>query len=347
MGATAMSTDLITLERSFEPLAPKFAEVLTVPGVSLTPARLIRSVLISCERTPRLFSCSQQSLFNAAMSAACLGLEVDGVTGQAFLIPFDVRGTLTAQLVIGYKGYNTMAARSGLTITGEVVRDGDKFDFDEGEGWVRHRKILGKPGRRITAVWAKAAALDRPAVVKVLDIEDILAIKRRSPGARKNDSPWNDEAIGFPAMAEKSGKRRLARAMPLNVMQLAARLDEAVEEQGIAAHISPDRGVIVDQAPEAAVQPTAVELTDQQQVQLWKGEPPGELDLGPRDSAPSTTDKLAEHDRELGKRAAEGMKSLEAYWATMPREYRINLKSALDRRHKPAALRADENNAKP
>ena len=339
MGATAMSTDLITLERSFEPLAPKFAEVLTVPGVSLTPARLIRSVLISCERTPRLFSCSQQSLFNAAMSAACLGLEVDGVTGQAFLIPFDVRGTLTAQLVIGYKGYNTMAARSGLTITGEVVRDGDKFDFDEGEGWVRHRKILGKPGRRITAVWAKAAALDRPAVVKVLDIEDILAIKRRSPGARKNDSPWNDEQIGFPAMAEKSGKRRLARAMPLNVMQLAARLDEAVEEQGVAAHISPDRGVIVDQAPEAAPQPAAADLL----ATTLPGEP--ELQLG--DKIVTVTDKLNEHDRELTKRASEGMKSLEAYWATMPREYRINLKSALERRHKPAALRADENNAKP
>ena len=41
-------------------------------------------------------------------------LEVDGVTGQAFLIPFKGR----AQLVIGYKGFNTLAARSGLTVTG-------------------------------------------------------------------------------------------------------------------------------------------------------------------------------------------------------------------------------------
>jgi recombination protein RecT len=255
-----MSNDLAVIERAFLPLASKFADVLKVPGVTLTPARLIRSVMISCGRAPKLQACTLTSLFNAAMSAACLGLEVDGVTGQAFLIPFDIKGTLTAQLVVGYKGFNTIGARSGITITGEVVRDGDDFDFDEGAAWVHHRKILGQPGRRIIAAWAKAATKDRPSVVKVLDIDDILAIKQRSPGARKNDSPWNDEAIGFPAMAEKSAKRRLARTMPLNVYQLAARLDEAWEEQGLPAHIHPEAGVIIDQAAEQKPQPASGEL---------------------------------------------------------------------------------------
>src|SRR5215472_6358831 len=117
-----MSNDLVALEHQFAPLTGKFTQVLAVPGVTLTAPRLIRSVLVSVERNPKLMHCTRQSLFNAAMSAACLGLECDGVTGQAFLIPFEVRGTPTAQLVIGYKGYNTMAARSGITITGEVVR---------------------------------------------------------------------------------------------------------------------------------------------------------------------------------------------------------------------------------
>jgi recombination protein RecT len=254
-------SELVAIEKAFLPLAPKFADVLNVPGVNLTPARLIRSVMISCGRTPKLQSCTMASLFNAAMSAACLGLEVDGVTGQAFLIPFDLKGTLSAQLVVGYKGYNTLAARSGITVTGEVVREDDDFDFDEGAAWIHHRKQLGRPGRRIIAAWAKAAALDRPAVVKVLDIDDVLAIKQRSPAARRNDSPWNDEAIGFPAMAEKSAKRRLARTMPLNVYQLAARMDEAFEEQGLPAHIHPSQGVIIDQAAEHKPQPSAAELT--------------------------------------------------------------------------------------
>ena len=328
-----MSNDLIVLERSFDPLLDKLTQALQVPGVHLSAPRLVRSILISCERTPKLLNCTRQSIYNAAMSAACLGLEVDGVTGQAYLIPFDVRGTPTCQLVVGYKGFNTLGARSGLTITAEVVRDGDAFDFDEGEGWVRHKKQLGKPGRRIIATWAKAAALDRPAVIKVLDIDDILSVKRRSPGARKPDSPWNDEAIGFPAMAEKTAKRRLARAMPLNVCQLAARMDEAFEEQGLPAHITPHQGVVV--APgEPEPQPAAETLT--------KVENAPQLDLGPRDDSLSATKRLDAHDRVLGERAAEGMAALEAYWMTMPKEYRINLKAALERRHKPAALRADE-----
>lgn len=323
-----MTNNVAVLEQQFAPLVPKFEQVLTVPGVNLPAARLIRSVIISCERTPKLLECTRQSLFNAAMSAACLGLEVDGATGQAFLIPF--KGI--AQLVIGYKGYNTLAARSHITVTGEVVRDGDAFDFDEGEGWVRHKKLLGKPERRIIAAWAKAASNDRPSVVKILDIAEILAIKKKSPGAARAESPWNDPAIGFPAMAEKSAKRRLARAMPLNVMQLAARLDEAFEEQGQAAHITPERGVIVDAEP-GDVQPSAAELVTTE-TNVAAPDPAGPP------PAPAS-ERLNEYDRNLAKAATQGMHALEALWLAIPYEFRVSLKSALERRHKPTALTAD------
>ena len=39
---------------------------------------------------------------------------------------------------------------------------------------------------------------------------------------------------------------RIARSMPLNIMQQAARMDEAVDEQGASAWISPDKGVVID-----------------------------------------------------------------------------------------------------
>ena len=318
-----MSNDLIALERSFEPLLPKFNEVLT----HLPAHRLIRSVLISCERNPVLLTVNRQSLYNAAMSAACLELECDGVTGQSFLIPFAGK----AQLVIGYKGYVTLGARSGLTITGEVVRDGDAFDFDEGEGFVRHKKLLGKPDRRIIAAWAKAAALDRPAVIKILDIDDILAVKAKSPAGAKRDSPWNDPAIGFPAMAEKTAKRRLARSLPLNIMQTAARLDEAFEEGGRSAHITPAQGLVIEPA-NGASQPPAAELLEHQAP---------ELDLGPVDSMIAASDMLQTYDQALAAAAARGTAELERAWKTVPHAYRVTLKAALDRRHKPAARKHD------
>ncbi len=245
-------------EKQLAPLAPRFAEVL---GRTMPVERLIRTVVLSVERLPKLLECDKQSLFNAAMSAAVLGLEVDGVTGQAFLIPFKNR----AQLVIGYKGFNTLGARAGITITGACVRDGDAFDFDLAEGWITHKPALGSKAR-IVAAWAKAAHMSRPPVIVVLSIDELLAVKAKSPGAQRTDSPWNDTAIGFPAMCEKTAKRRLARSLPLNSMQLAARMDEAVDEQGKPSWISADHSVVVDGTyspivdAEVSPTPTAQEL---------------------------------------------------------------------------------------
>jgi recombination protein RecT len=248
-----MANDLVLLENQLTPLAPRFAEVL---GTTMPPERLIRTIVVSVERLPKLLECDRQSLFNAAMSAACLGLEVDGVTGQAFLIPFKNK----AQLVIGYKGYNTLAARSGYTIRAGVVRDGDVFDYDLAGAAVRHKPVLGGKGR-IIASWALAVSNSLPPVLNVLSIDELMAIKAKSPGAKRDDSPWNDPNIGFPAMCEKSPKRRLARSMPLNIMQLAARLDEAVEEQGQSAHITSDRNIIIDgEFSERSPTPTAERL---------------------------------------------------------------------------------------
>lgn len=250
-----MANDLAILEQQLTPLAPRFSEAL---AGTMPVERLTRTIMISCERLPLLLDCDRQSLFNAAMSAACLGLEVDGVTGQAFLIPFAKK----AQLVIGYKGYNTLAARSGITITGSIVRDGDEFDFDLAEGWVKHKPKLDSKGR-IIAAWAKASHNNRPPVLAVMGIGELMEVKEKSPGAKRRESPWNDMTIGFPAMCEKTVKRRLARSLPLNVMQLAARLDEAFDEQGKAAHITPDRNIIIDgEFSEPSSTPTAAELLD-------------------------------------------------------------------------------------
>lgn len=236
-----MSNDLLVLEQTLQTLEPKFAEVLS--STSVPSERIIRTVMISVEKTPKLLQCNRQSVLNSAMSAACLGIEVDGVTGQGFLIPFGN----TCQLVIGYKGYNTMAARAGITLRSGVVREDDQFEYDPANGLIRHiPKIGGELSRRIIAAWAVAASKDRPQIVKVLSADELLAVKNKSPGAKKNESPWNDPNIGYPAMCEKSAKRRLARDLPLTIMTIAARMDEALEEQGQTSYVTPERGLIID-----------------------------------------------------------------------------------------------------
>ncbi len=246
-----MGTNLAVIDKELTARLPMFLQVLP-PSVS--PQRLMRTVLMSCERTPKLLECSPQSIINAATTAAVLGLECDGVTGQGFLVPYG--GVATFQ--VGYKGFNTLAARSGYTINGGVVREGDEFDYMLGTaGFVRHKPLLNGTKRRIVAAWATAESHGRPNIVVVMSIDEVDQIKARSAGARKKDSPWNDLiGPGYAAMVEKTAKRRLARSMPLSVMQQAAALEDA-HDRGNIAHLMPDGDLRVVGSASAAPGPVS------------------------------------------------------------------------------------------
>lgn len=340
-----MANDIAVLESQLKPLAPHFAQAL---GATMPVERLMRTIMISVERLPKLLECNRQSLFNAAMSAAVLGLEVDGVTGQAFLVPFAGK----AQLIIGYKGMATIAARADITVTGTVAREGDVFDYDLGEGWITHKPVLGNKGR-IIAAWAKASHLRRPAVVRVLGIDELLAVKAKSPGAKRSDSPWNDPAIGFPAMCEKTAKRRLARDLPLNVMQLAAAMDEATEERGKPAHITPDRTVIIDGeiiAPSET--PTMEDLISSRPTppshDETRPEPaPGEnteLPQGAGSQVPIPAG-LEVHDAALATSAKAGWEALTLQWSGVDKADRELLRDRMNKVHAKTARAADKERA--
>jgi recombination protein RecT len=258
-----MGTSLAVIDKELTARKTVFAELLP-PSVSAD--KLMRTVMMSVERNPRLAECSVQSIVNAATTAAVLGLECDGVTGQGYIVPYKT----TATFQIGYKGYNTIAARAGYTITGGVVREGDAFDYEMGSTpYVRHRPLHAR-GARIVSAWACATSNDRPALIRVMSIEEIEDVKARSMGARKADSPWNDPGLGYPAMCEKTVKRRLARDMPMSVMQSAAALDSShdrgnpayldntgqVRDMGETGTPGPEaKGTIIDVEPANILEP--------------------------------------------------------------------------------------------
>ena len=80
-----MSNDLAVFEKQLEPLAPRFEAVL---GATMPVERLTQTAVICVERNPKLLQCKRQTLFNACLTFATLGLEIDGATGQGFIIPF-------------------------------------------------------------------------------------------------------------------------------------------------------------------------------------------------------------------------------------------------------------------
>lgn len=318
-----MANELEIIEQQLRPLAPRFEEAL---ANRMPVDRLIRTVMISIERTPKLLKCTRQSILNAAMTAAVLGLEVDGVTGQAFLIPYGD----TAQLVIGYKGLNSLAARSGYTVTAGVVREGDAFDFKLGTGaFVDHKPKLGNK-ERIIGAWAVADAVGFSPIVGVLSIDEIMAVKAKSPGARKSDSPWNDPSIGFAAMAEKTVRRRLSRSMPLNTRTqdflLAARMDEAFEEQGQPSHVTPTRDLIIDGAESSIA------------VRQLNETPSADELMTPRVVKDDGLDALRAEGMVAAK---EGMEGLRIWFLDLPRPLQRQIENYKDSTLKPVAAKVD------
>lgn len=321
-----MSNALVPLEEfegQLKAVTPQFAEVL---GGRMPPARLIRTIVISVQRTPKLLQCNRQSLMNAGMTFGVLALEVDGVTGQGYILPF--KGI--AQPVIGYKGYNTIAARAALTITAGIYREGDEFDYAKGsKPFVHHKPQLSTANRRILAAWAVAAANDRPPVIEVLPIDDLLAVKARAPGSKMADSPWNDEKIGFPAMCEKTVRRRLARSTPMNwaapEFHYAAAMEEAFEERGKHAYIAPGRGVVIDGEQDSPL-PKRDDATPQAEDLLGKGDPPEIRAL-----------------KEEGLQAAElGTEVVGKWWERLSPRQRVDLEAWKNNVLKPAAIEADK-----
>lgn len=320
---SSRSNELVVLERQFAPLVPHFAEVL---GQTMPVERLMRTIMLSVDRVPELLNADRQTLLNSAMSCAVLGLEADGVTGQAYILPYKKK----AQLIIGYKGYNTLGARANTTISASVVREGDQFDPDLDEARANHKPVLNSRGR-IIAAWARAAAYGRPAVLVVMGIDEIMEIKSKSPGADSKYSPWNDGGVGYAAMCEKTPKRRLARSLPMiHRFQYAAAMEQAVEEQGRHAWISPDKGVVIEgefgQA-EPGSQPTKQHLIGQRGED---GGQPAAAPAGPplhgtAHGGPDPSDVIAARLRLKtaalnGSTADERIGSLKCEWESLPNE---------------------------
>lgn len=336
-----MPGELVIIERQLQAVRPRLDLAL---GGIMPATRLEQTILVSCERTPKLLSCTPQSILNAAMTFAVLGLPVDGATGQGFMVPF--KGI--AQALIGYRGYNTLGARAGLTITAGTVREGDEFEYELGSNaFIRHRPQLGNRAR-IVAFWACATSSDRPPIPSILSLDDVLAIKSQSPAVKGGAStPWNDPEIGFPAMGEKSARRRLARSTPLRIDQpqyhMAARIEEAFDEQGKLAWATPERGVIVEGEPAAEVLPQRNTETPTVTALIGGASAAGAEEDAARGLVSVAPSMPAPTDIEsyLKTEAMKGTPALQTAWKNLTPKQQHDWARMKDLHFKPMAAKAD------
>jgi recombination protein RecT len=254
-----MGTQIAEVQRTLAPIMQSIESTLEqLLPPALPPERLLQTLYVSCAANPNLMTCDRTSLLQAATSAAVLGLEIDGVSGQGYLVPFKGR----AQFVGGYKGYVTLASRGGRSLEGFVVREGDRFEFDEANGIVDHRRVLGdEESRKLIAAYAVSRGPVQQ--VRVLSLDQLLARRDQSAGwkGRGARSTWGTH---FTAMCRKTPMRDLANDLPVLSLQAAAAL-ETQHDLGRHAWLRPEGGVVVDGdrevVPVSTGQPSADQMT--------------------------------------------------------------------------------------
>lgn len=214
----------------FEDTFVRLAPAMGVPSV-----RVIATVQNSLRGNPQLLQCTAASIIGSALQCAVLGIEPDGILGFAHLIPFwnKKRGVHEAQVVIGYRGFISLALRSGhvLAVTPRLVKANDLvFDYDEGDqGYIKHKRALKDRGEVVAGYClAQLPNSDRDKFV-VMDYDELHAVKSKW-GARNDVWKTHPEA-----MWEKTLVRKLCKTLGFTAegkskgLARAVQLDEAAE----------------------------------------------------------------------------------------------------------------------
>lgn len=188
------------------------AEIAKVLPRHLTAERMIRVALTATMKTPKLLLCTAESLTRCLLDCSALGIEPDG--RRAHLIPFEDRkkGTVTATLIIDYKGLAELAMRSGLVsnIHADVVRENDVFEYDLGE--IKTHKINFREDRGAAyAFYAICRFKDGTVKADVMSVDEVEAIRMRSKSP--NEGPWATDPV---EMGKKTVFRRLSKWLPLS-----------------------------------------------------------------------------------------------------------------------------------
>lgn len=198
---------------------------------TITPDRLIGVFTMILKSSPQLTQCSQSSLVAAVIQAVQLGL-TPGNIGHFHLIPFNNKGKMEAQFMIGFKGLMELVNRSGnaCILGSECVYSKDQFEYEQGlTPKLRHVPADGERGEFIGVYCVAKNMLANEKVFVYLQKEEVEKVKASSKAASSEYSPW----AKWPAeMAKKTAVKRICKMLPLSVeMQQKVSTDETIKTQ--------------------------------------------------------------------------------------------------------------------
>jgi recombination protein RecT len=210
-----------------------------------------------------LQECAPGAIIAECLKAATLDLPLNKTLGHAYVIPYKIKGVMTPQFQMGYKGWIQLAMRSGkyLLLNASVIHEGYQITEDilTGEvkitGEQKSSKVIGYSAYlRLTNGFSKGLYMSTEKV--------IAHAKRFSRSFTSEYSPWKTD---FDSMALKTViKKLLSRYGVVSIkMQYAAASEEVDEEENIGREIQ----VFANKEELEIPQGTSAEPTGEKQME--------------------------------------------------------------------------------
>ena len=208
-GKLTKSMDIADMIKVMEPQIKRaLPEVITVE-------RFTRMALSALNTIPKLRECTQISFLAALMNAAQLGLEPNTPLGQAYLIPYNNKGTLECQFQIGYKGLIDLGYRNPnmQIISAQEVYENDEFIYELG----LNPKLIHKPALKdrgeVKLFYGLFKLTNGGFGFEVMSKNDIdQYAKEYSKSFESSYSPWT---TNYNSMAKKTVIKQALKYAPL------------------------------------------------------------------------------------------------------------------------------------
>lgn len=196
----------------------------------LTAERMTRVVLTAINRTPKLLECTKESLWQAVLDCAALGLFPDAL-GRAYLVPYKGK----CQLIIGYKGLIDLMYRSDRIDMIQVgaVHAGDRWVYERGMHPKLEHTPCESPGALThvyTLIHLKGCSMPS---IEVMSKREVDSIRARSMAS--GSGPW---VTDYEAMAIKTCIKRHSKVIPMS-SELVAALDTDASHEPIDPNAAP------------------------------------------------------------------------------------------------------------
>lgn len=167
---------------------------------------------VQISQNKNLQGCTPESIIEACINVAQMGLDLSPTLSHAYLAPFKS----SVQLIVSVRGYSAMLARTGWKLKSFIVNEGDNFEYkiDGFTEAIKFSPNIDNEDEKFKYAVAMAQSPDGEFYVEIMNKAKIEKHRKVSQN-QKGDKPTGIWADWYNEMATKTVTKKLAKRLPI------------------------------------------------------------------------------------------------------------------------------------